>query len=290
MKALLILFTMAWMPGMVPVGYEPLGVCSLAVDAPACWSPDGLVKPELLAKVRQGVASMRFSRQDEPEGVRYVALHAIAGEGAVFHAEHALDTPVFTHYDETGSSVLLRVLPLNHATSFRLTGRVSVRIEPGREVRFRPGRKADVDGDTVEIGPVRSLAPAPAIAAHPEEYPPDQRGRLWQTIIGHSAEGGPDLGLRFLPLGRDGKPIRYVDRKGRPVPEEVGRAAYGKTVDPQNGILPALFWPQSAGYGSSEAFRCDTNIDPKFLDRLRVIRVVTRDEDYGQLALEPKRP
>ncbi len=279
-------------PLAAPTVYEPVGVCSLADGESACWGMSGEPRPDVLARVRESLSSARFVVPFFPgERNRYVFLRSTGDEGATFQTESGEASRILTSSMNSERTVLIRVPSERSRPTVHLTARVDTALQP-HDLRFRPGRHADVDGDRVEIGAITRKAPNPYVIANPEHYAPESRARQWQAIIGHSIDAKPQLGLRFVPLDEHGQPILYVDRQGRPVPEKRGRSDYEVYVrdGSEPASIPAMFWPNWAGYGSSEAFRCDLNIDPRFLNTLRVTRVAVRDEDYGQLPLESKRP
>ena len=266
-----------------PPLFQPLGVCRIDDRGASCWSVDGRPDPELTGKVDRLARENRDWTFVHGRKNRFLitrqssvnSLSATSASGRVM--TYSLDS-------EPGENLMVfRVDSSLDVKTATVVAKALVTDGQPAEVAFRKGAKAQVEDVRLTLSQIVS-------GAGRMPFGP-MGGYGWRFAVERN-ETSPPGGLAFEAIGRDGKPISYVDALGRPYDQKKGEAiwrqvAAGKwdwRTPPEAEV--AQFWPDF----EQPSVWFSTNVDPKSVSGLRVRRLVERNETLGPFALDPVQP
>ncbi|MEZ0326136.1 MAG: hypothetical protein ACAH95_09530 [Fimbriimonas sp.] len=265
---------------------EGVGVCSITPDSVSCWDMSGTPAPQLSERIRsyylgqsQQEVSFRIGKKNRHLIVRssgaYASLEG-ANEGERMTSNQmnysSGDEPVL-HWvgvavepDKTTGSI--------RATLHNLPGPSPI------DIPFAKGAKGTYDGVTLELA---SWTEAKKEQRPPLGYigngGPSTEGKLWRIIY---AVSQPNRYFTYSPLGKDRKPIQYVDDKGQPVSgvkylEEnptSNRGSFPAQQPTTSKYRPVYF--QFTGAAADGAMAVTTNIDPTYIGAVKVSSTRTK--------------
>lgn len=269
-----------------------LGACSVSADDIVCWDMDGKADPRLTELVRaqflvrESTLQLVFRKKNRilvvtKHGASSVQLSSSmrGGNYSSWSSPNGEETQligVASPPDQTTISVL---------ADFYQVG-------PAKKSRFelKKGTQNLGEGQTLEF-----------VDALKIEMPPNMgrssfmmgSGPAWRIRVAGS--GVESLrSSQAIPIGRDGKVISYVDRKGKPV----STAEYLR-ANPNRSAYPTDFGDRSNakylpvqimteyGYGPG-ALSWTSNVDPAFITALDTSRFDRRLVEITGFPLDPK--
>jgi hypothetical protein len=262
------------------VKVEGVGVCDITSQKVSCWNMDGAEDAGLSQRVSNfflssygNEVSFRFGRKNRWLVLRK-AMPAGNSGNFQFNGNYASGIQV---YDQ-GTPVLelvrisLESPEKEAAISMSLYGLAG---PPAVSLPFKTGEKATYDGVEIQIGASQSVKPAPP----GQPFSMGARtGKQWSVVIGLERPAGSQANapFSFELLGKDSKPIRYVDKNGEPVSDL-------KVLEESQGNLPGRSYPGSsinAKYSAASfttgspstvaAMTAYTNVDPSRIGALRL--------------------
>ncbi|HTQ09681.1 MAG TPA: hypothetical protein VMI31_06380, partial [Fimbriimonadaceae bacterium] len=252
---------------------EGLGVCEITPERLDCWDMNGSRSDELSDQVRRILESS--PAPDVPfrtgEKTRYLIVReSLAGNRIVRYGGNLEPIYVFSAAEPSTAIIPVSCAPGLAETGLELTIEDDVHA-PAAMVPLRAGSKTSVGGVEVTIGPVEEdWKPVP----NQPFVPWTPYSLAWKVAIESlGPEGHPQPWFEFI--GRDSKPIEYVDLVGKPVSADVFSKWYQ--------VFSANPWSSSdgvkyawAGFARGTPATEDAavyffNADPKWIKGLRVL-------------------
>ncbi|RYG26645.1 hypothetical protein EON82_02460 [bacterium] len=266
---------------MLPIAaqkaFEPLGVCRIDGAGAACWSTAGIPDADLTRRVDGHVREMKGDLAFVPKRknrfliVRQKSVSSMSATSA--HGRVGFYT-----LSSNGPLMALRVDAPFEAGSSSIVAKVGVVEGPTVEIAFREGSEGRIGDVPVTLGAAApSFSPVP-IALY--------GARSWRFGVDRGERTG---GFYFEPVARNGQTIRFVDLLGRPYDPKKGEVLWRQVLagnwdwrtppEADYARIQRDFDPQSIWYL--------TNVDPKYIAKLRVRRIAECTETLGPFALDP---
>lgn len=288
MKALAALPLLALATGQVSRTFEPLGVCAVDDRAVSCWGLQGQPDPSLSADVERRVRAL-----ETPLGFRLGKKNRflIARRGPVATTSYQTGAEGMQVYELTQSETPALTMIRYVARPDQRSGQLSIEVGSVQgapvEMPCREGAKVRVEDVQVEIGEIveNDGLDRRWNFGGPRGYFPNGR---WRFSVGRT-ETTPPGTLIFEPIGKDGKPIRFVDPFGKPVATAKGEALIKEAYGPKRDWtrLPPVDYAQIVVPPANGAFWVSCNVDPSTIAKFKVSRVVTHRETLGPFPLDP---
>lgn len=292
MKALVAIVLAGVALGPGSQRFETEGVCSIDEKGASCWNLQGSVLPELSSDIDRRVRALPYGLSFVPgRKNRFIVVRT--GEFASFGASNRMQVQTYALPSDPGSTrMLLRVTEPPEATVSSATFNLGLYQGAPVEMPLREGAKATIGGVGIEIGPIgRNPNFRNDFGGFGSRWV--FAGGPWRVAIDRTGQGSGD-GVTFEAIGRDGKPIHFVDLEGKPISDAKFEASKPDPTKPfdfsrvsrySNAYLGNL---AGLGYESPlAALWTYTNIDPKSIAKLRVRRIVNGVETIGPFPLDP---
>ncbi|RYG49154.1 hypothetical protein EON79_02300 [bacterium] len=278
---------------------EVVGVCQIDTDATACWKTDGTPDIELTRQIEnyyeaQVHADLRFvpgakHRYAVFRRPRDTYAYVTDKKGGFLGTTDQGSTDLFLQWaratvdPETKSFEIFMVVPFAKP------------LTPA-EIPFREGAKLEYQGTSFQLGPIRpqeggfrnsfggGFDPA-GIGTNPG----------WKVDWLQKADSPMQMDFAFTPIGKDGKPILYVDTKGNPLSEtQYLQALAEASVQVGGGVhaarpAPAAFTPANNFFGNPQrGYSFQTNVAPGRLASIRITASERLRIRFGGLPTDPK--
>ncbi len=198
---------------------EGLGVCSIEPSNVDCWDMDGVHDASLSEQIRgyymgsSNEVSFRVGKKNRYLVYRksYNAnIQAQSPDGQYMNSSEI--------YGSGGPTVSWsRINPDTASKDASIL--FSINGLPGPKpvtVPFEKGKKGTFEGTELEIGEYKPFKPAPGEQQQQPYYPMIANAKQWSIFVGF-APSDQQNSLSYGLLGKDGKPVAYVDRDGEPV-------------------------------------------------------------------------
>ena len=279
-----------------------VGVCDISTEKISCWNMDGdpdaaltsTVTGSLMGGNYGGEVSFRFGKKNrwlvtDVTGTTNVNVQSLDGYGGGMQVSRQGDkvlqlTRITADPSEKTSGVI--------ANFYNLPGPAPI------EIPFHEGSKASYGGIDFEIGPAKEWKPTAQELQRFNNYGTEAKGKYWKIVFGYARPTGTSTPYpSFTVLGKDGKPIHYVDKNGDPVSdlkvlsELPDDASNGPRFYPGNN-LPNSKYPAATftldnqpGLDAANAF---SNVNPSQIGSIRVSGTFQFRVQVNGYPLDPK--
>lgn len=262
--------------------FDAAGVCEANPEGVKCWDLDR--KP--LPSAEENLRSLSANGTDLTFRIGKKNRYLVVRRPRDFNLNYRLSISDYAGYisNYQGDPVydFIKVAVDGSLPDVSLSAQVWVPADRDVDVPMQEGSKANIEGRTLEIGKAslgKGNPQAPGMFPMGQSVPSPHP--WWSVIMGIDGDLSQGLNWGMTPIGRDGKPIAYVDAKGEPM-SAVKAMSEGVSPDPFNGgyVLPDMqgtpgkkpkafvAYFRSNGYGS--AFRSDTNVNPRSIAAIRI--------------------
>lgn len=271
-----------------------LGACDVRPESVSCWDMDGKAAEELAISLRSYLSngndvSFRFGKKNRylitrrPQTLQpqyRTGPNNYVNSSSTYNADPVMD--------------FLRIAVDPMETEVVVSVTTTIQSPTDEEIDFKEGAIKSIDGRQVEIGPsAKVVDDRSRPAANPYGQP--IVGPAWNVPIAVSGGDG-DIGYwAYTPLDGEGNPIRFVDASGKPI-SALKALALEPHLQPGNGFYypngqPSAKPKAANAYfqgGGGAAFRAVTNVEPKFIAKLRIKTSRQESKDLGPFPLDPK--
>jgi hypothetical protein len=277
---------------------EGVGACSITPEKITCWDMNGAPAPEFAERIRSYYlgqpqeVSFKFGKKNRYLLVRTSGTASLYIEGVV-QADRTSSNQL--NYASNGEPVLHWLGAAVESDRDKAAVRVVLNNLPGPapvDLPFRPGTKANYDGVTLEVASWAKAKKEQQPTYNPYGgLPPNSE--LWQIVFGSSTQNHP---FSYMPIGKDGKPIQYVDLKGMPVS---GVKYLEENPNSNRGYAPGqlqtnskyrVAYFQPSGAAADGAFTMLSNIDPSQIASIKLSSVRSKTIQIEGFPLDPKQP
>lgn len=272
---------------------EVLGVCRIDAEGIACWDRSGASDATLTKRISDAYA--------RPGSLDVLVRPGMKNRYVVFRRSSDLGLNVTdtdnlgrgTTADATGGEFLewARFVMAPDATGLDAFVNVTnpTPLAPA-DLAFVRGTTLEYQGYRFELGEAKPSKEPP-----PAAYATTVSGKAWSVFWNQKAANTSEVEFSYEPLDKDGKPIRIVDKSGRPISQEkylesipANLNDFGRNGMLRNGFQRAVFQPQPQNALVPGVFPVWMNIDPKNISAVRISAMEKLRVRFPNLAVDPK--